>query len=565
MPSRILFQFVLLFVVVFELSAGCEQVTGQQGPDYLRQMQFNAVSEKQADWVHWGDRADVFSTWTNHSNRLIPVYTFGMNLDAFQNENSVYRSKAALTELYGKLPTATFNPQAEYFDQSDIFRLQKLAFESGKKHVILIVFDGMDWQTSQAASVYKHKRVLYTQGRGSGLSFLDYDRAETDFGYVVTSPHNNDTKTDLDAQLVTQIGGEERIGGYSAELGGAHPWSEPGDPSYLLGKRKTEPHMYTDSAASATSMTTGFKTFNAAINVGPDGEKLETIAHQMQGKGYSIGVVTSVPLCHATPACAYAHNVTRNDYQDLARDLLGIKSAAHTDEALPGVDVLIGCGWGEEKDDDRAKQGRNYIPGNKFLCESDFEQVDLEHGGKYVVARRTAGNNGRELLMTAAEQAVEKKSRLLGFFGVGGHLPFQTADGNYDPTRGIKAAERYSEEDLEENPTLADMTVAALRVLETNDTGFWLMIECGDVDWASHDNNIDDAIGAVFSGEAAFDVVTKWVETNSSWDETAVIVTADHGHMLVVEDLEALTGKRSISPVQERATADAGQSSEEPK
>ena len=67
--------------------------------------------------------------------------------------------------------------------------------------MILIVFDGMDWQTSQAAAIYKHKRVLYTKGRGTGLSFLDYDGAETDFGYVVTSPQNNDTKSDIDAQL----------------------------------------------------------------------------------------------------------------------------------------------------------------------------------------------------------------------------------------------------------------------------------------------------------------------------------------------------------------------------
>jgi alkaline phosphatase len=382
------------------------------------------------------------------------------------------------------------------------------------------------------------------------LSFQDYGEGITDFGYFVTSPHNIDTKSDINAQLVTQIGGEERIGGYCAELGGAHPWSEPGDPSYLLGKRKSEPHMTTDSAASATSMTTGVKTYNSAINVAPDGAQLETIAHQMQKKGWSIGVVTNVPISHATPACAYAHNVTRNDYQDLANDLVGLKSASHPDEALPGVDVLIGCGWGELQDDDRAKQGHNYIPGNKFCPECVVEEIDHRQGGKYVVAQRMAGENGQEVLLDAAEEAVKKQSRLFGMFGVGAHLPYQTADGKYDPTRGIRTAERYSPEDLAENPTLADMATAALRVLETNKTGFWLMIECGDVDWANHNNNIDDSIGAVFSGEEAFDVVTKWVETNSTWDETAVIVTADHGHMLVVEDLEALTGKRSVSTVE---------------
>ena len=42
-------------------------------------------------------------------------------------------AKSALTELYGKLPTATFNPQAEYFDQTDIYRLQKLLLSLARK------------------------------------------------------------------------------------------------------------------------------------------------------------------------------------------------------------------------------------------------------------------------------------------------------------------------------------------------------------------------------------------------------------------------------------------------
>ena len=150
-------------------------------------------------------------------------------------------------------------------------------------------------------------------------------------------------------------------------------------------------------------------------------------------------------------------------------------------------------------------------------------------------------------MAAAAKKAVDGNHRLFGFFGSkGGHLPYQTADGNYDPTRGVNSADVYEPCDISENPTLAEMTKAALQVLETNDNGFWLMIEAGDVDWANHNNNLDDSIGAVFSGEAAFDEVVKWVETNSNWNETAVILTADHGHMLVIDDPAALTGKRQV-------------------
>ena len=87
------------------------------------------------------------------------------------------------------------------------------------------------------------------------------------------------------------------------------------------------------------------------------------------------------------------------------------------------------------------------------------------------------------------------------------------------------------------------MAIAALQVLGASEKGFWLLIEPGDVDWANHNNNIDDSIGAVLSGEAAFEAVTEWVENNSSWDDTALIVTADHGHLLVVSDPKFLTGE----------------------
>ena len=70
------------------------------------------------------------------------------------------------------------------------------------------------------------------------------------------------------------------------------------------------------------------------------------------------------------------------------------------------------------------------------------------------------------------------------------------------------------------------------------------MVEAGDVDWANHNNNIDDSIGAVLSGDAAFEAITQWVEANSSWDETALIVTADHGHLMYLDDPRVLTGER---------------------
>jgi alkaline phosphatase len=204
--------------------------------------------------------------------------------------------------------------------------------------------------------------------------------------------------------------------------------------------------------------------------------------------------------------------------------------------------VLIGGGFGDNNREGKG-QGANFVPGNQWLTAADREKIDIRHGGKYVVAERTAGERGAELLLHAADAAARDDKRLLGMFGVpeyGSHLPYRTADGDFQPARGRKKAEAYSEADLSENPTLADMTTAALRVLESNPRGFWMMVEAGDVDWANHDDNLDNSIGAVLSGDAAIKVITDWVEQHSNWQESLLIVTADHGHMLNVVQPGAL-------------------------
>ena len=67
------------------------------------------------------------------------------------------------------------------------------------------------------------------------------------------------------------------------------------------------------------------------------------------------------------------------------------------------------------------------------------------------------------------------------------------------------------------------------------------MVESGDVDWANHDDNIDASIGAVNSGDAAVKIITDWVEIHSNWNESLVIVTADHGHLWNLSDPQLLT------------------------
>ena len=458
-----------------------------------------------------------------------------------------------LQQLYGYLPAATLNPQADYFDQTDIYHLQQTAVAAGKQRVILFIFDGMDWFNTWAAACYKSGEVRYHDGRGTGLHFQDYRGAPTDFSFMVTSPHNDGTKTDVNAQTLINPGGKMR-GGYDWKRAGQTPWATPTDPEYLIAKSREQPQAYTDSAASATAMNAGIKTYNDAINVDPEGHPVETIAQQLQRRGWSVGAVTSVSMSDATPAATYANNVWRDDYQDISRDLVGLPSISHREQQLPGLDVIIGTGWNENTTPDNLRkdieqQGENFVPGNRYITADDLAKIDAAHGGKYKVVQRTPGVNGQQALAAAAAEAVAQHQRLFGLFGAWdrSHLPYSTADGNYNPTVGMrKIAERFTPADIEENPRLPDIAVAALDVLSQNPNGFWLMIEAGDVDWANHDDSIDNSIGAIFDGDDAVRAVTHWVETHGGWDHTVLIVTADHGHYfhLTRPEVMAASGKK---------------------
>lgn len=528
---------VCWFFCLLASFAACSQ-SPVRGEDLVSRLQKQAVQSRAADWAHWGPNPSSYSSWTTHTSRLIPIYSFGADLNPVRGVNSPYRSEERIRDLYGHVPDQTLNPNAEYFDQTGVHLLQQLAAKNGKRCIVLIVFDGMDWQTTQAAAIYKLKRVGYREGRGTGLHFQDYRGAPTDFGYFVTSPHNEGTKIDVNAQRLTSPG--DVRGGYSPRLGGDTPWARPQDTDYLIGKGETLKHAYPDSAATATAMTSGVKTYNDSINVDPVGRHTVPIARVLQEQGYAIGVVSSVPISHATPACAYANNIHRDDYQDLTRDLLGLPSISHP-TPLAGVDVLIGAGWHEDKTKD-GLQGNNFVAGNRYLTDADQQAADQKSGGKYLIVERTSGQNGQRLLSAAADRAIDDKHRLFGFFGVkGGHLPFATADGKYDPVASVgQAAESYSPADIDENPTLAQMAVSALDVLHARSQKMWLMVEAGDVDWANHANNLDNSIGTVIGGDEAFAAIASWIEKNVGWDNAALFLTADHGHYLVLDRPEAL-------------------------
>ena len=107
------------------------------GADYLRDLQTDAIKLNRADFGHWGPDPDNYKLWSSHSNRLIPVYTFGtmngpeqVDLRSYEWVKSPYRSEVELQRIYGRVPAETLNPQAEYFDQTNLFQIQQGALNA---------------------------------------------------------------------------------------------------------------------------------------------------------------------------------------------------------------------------------------------------------------------------------------------------------------------------------------------------------------------------------------------------------------------------------------------------
>ena len=439
----------------------------------------------------------------------------------------------------------------------------------------------MDWETTRAAAIAKTGK-FYDQGKGSGLIFQDYTAdGSAQFGYCVTSPTHDANTADVNTQTVT-IPATSLGGGYDARLAGPNPWT-PGrlnTPGYVKGQSANAAdragvkavggvlHAYTDSSQSAGEYTTGVKAYNNGVNVTDDGRFVPTLFHELQAQGWKVGTATSVPFDHVSPAAMYAHNVNRDDYQDLAREMLGlggIAQRAGKDVSHPGLDVVIGCGWGViSRNGDLKKQGSNAVAGNPYIAEADLKAIDTRQGGSYVVVQRRR-NEWPSGTRSGSQRSQPRPEATVWSVRTACLRPLTVPHGQrrlHPSQRNPWNSRRYTQADRDENVTLADMTRAALTVLSAEKgRPFALFVEAGDVDSGLHDNNIDNAIGAVLSGEEAVKAVIDWVEANSNWDDSVLIVTADHGHYLVLDEPKCVrptVGRPKRRRCRMRVSSDSG-------
>ena len=229
-----------------------------------------------------------------------------------------------------------------------------------------------------------------------------------------------------------------------------------------------------DSASTATSISTGHKTYSGSINVDETGTvAYETISEKLhEQKGAAVGVISSVNLNHATPAAFYAHQASRSSYYEIGLELID--------------------------------SGFEYFAGGGLLKPTgDGTQQDL-----YALAEKA----GYKVVKTQAE--AEKVTAQDGkVILVDEHL----ADGD---------AMAYELDRTEDMWSLADYVEKGIEVLSADKDGFFLMCEGGKIDWACHANDAASSIGDTAALADAVQVAIDFAEKHP--DETLIVVTGDH-------------------------------------
>ena len=230
-----------------------------------------------------------------------------------------------------------------------------------------------------------------------------------------------------------------------------------------------------DSASTATSIATGYKTYSGSINVDETGTvKYETIAEKLhEQKGYSVGVITSVNLNHATPAAFYAHQASRSSYYEI-----GLEMIASDFEYFAGGGLLSPTG-------------------------SEGDQEDL-----YALAAE-AGYTVTRTQADAEKVGADTEKAIL----IDEHL----ADSD---------AMAYEIDRTEDMWSLADYVSKGIEVLSDDEDGFFMMCEGGKIDWACHANDagstIHDTVALADAVQVAIDFAAEHPE------ETLILVTGDH-------------------------------------
>jgi alkaline phosphatase len=231
-----------------------------------------------------------------------------------------------------------------------------------------------------------------------------------------------------------------------------------------------------DSASTATSIASGHKTYSGVLNMDTSKTKTyKTIAETLKNDfGYKIGIISSVNINHATPAAFYAHQASRNNYYEIGLELI-----ASNFDYFAGGALLKPTG---DKED---------------VAQPDLYELASAAGYKVVKTQAEAmalsADAGKAIVI--AEDLADSKSM------------------SYEIDRADTAW------------ALKDYVQQGIAMLN-NDTGFFMMVEGGKIDWACHANDAGSTIHDVLALADAVQVAIDFAAEHP--DDTLILVTGDH-------------------------------------
>ncbi len=252
-----------------------------------------------------------------------------------------------------------------------------------------------------------------------------------------------------------------------------------------------------DSASAATQLATGKRAGSEMIGIDAQGNPAETVAERAKRLGKSAGLVTDTRVTHATPAAFAAHQRHRTMENEIAVDMFENR-----------VDVLMGGGLRNWVPADASNEGPTQDSVRQLTGWTGKISSKREDNRNLLLEARRAGYN----LVFDRQAMAEARAPLLGLFAVS-----EMQDAMSERTQLTSHGRTQ--------PTLAEMTAAAIDVLSADPDGFFLMVEGGQIDWAGHNNDAGTLLHELLRFDRAVRVAYEWAKGR---DDTMVVVTADH-------------------------------------
>ncbi|RXR05360.1 alkaline phosphatase [Pseudoxanthomonas composti] len=287
-------------------------------------------------------------------------------------------------------------------------------------------------------------------------------------------------------------------------------------PATAFSKTYNTDSQVPDSAGTMTAITTGVKSHMGAIGVssgtvedcaGSLPKRLLTLLELADSADMATGIVSTARITHATPAATYAH-VPDRDWESDA----DLPAAARSQGCVDIAQQLLGAARYGRGPQVVLGGGRyNFLPKDQADPQTPDQHGKRADGRDLVAEWKAAHPQGAFVLNTAQLRQAAQAPAVLGLFSRS-HM-------DYDHDRDTGDAGQ---------PSLAEMTRTAIDKLSGNANGYVLMVEGARIDMANHESNayraLDDTIALSDAVKAAMDA--------TSAEDTLIVVTADHSHVL---------------------------------